>query len=116
MEIQINSWNELQDCLFRDAWRPELKRFRSPYVFRGMDDAAYPLQTSLIRLGGNFRELEPHLLRNFRKYAHRNIVERDTIWHWLSLAQHHGLPTRLLDWTVSPLVAAHFATADIERD
>ena len=115
MEIQVNSWNELQDCLFRDAWRPELKRFRSPYVFRGMDDAAYPLHTSLIRLGGNFRELEPHLLRNFRKYAHRNIVERDTMWHWLSLAQHHGLPTRLLDWTVSPLVAAHFATADIER-
>jgi hypothetical protein len=114
-EVRVKSWNELQDHLFKGSWQPYLRRFRSPYVFRGLSDARYPLQTSLIRLGGNYPDLEPHLLRNFRKYAHRNIVERDTLWHWLSLAQHHGLPTRLLDWTVSPLVAAHFATANIEK-
>ncbi len=71
-EICISSWNELQDRLFQDAWRPELKRFRSPFVFRGVDDAAYGLATSLSRLGHNFQDLEPHLLRNFRKYAQLN--------------------------------------------
>jgi hypothetical protein len=114
-EIRIGSWSELQDQLFADSWRPDLRRFRSPYIFRGVSEAPSRLETTLIRLGGNFPELEHHLLRNFRKYAHRNIVERDTMWHWLSLAQHHGLPTRLLDWTISPLVAAHFATADIDH-
>ena len=114
-ERRVTSWNELQDALYADAWREQIKRFRSPYVYRGLSDTHYPLKTSLMRLGGNYQEMEQHLLRNFRKYAHRDIVERDTLWHWLSLAQHHGLPTRLLDWTVSPLVAAHFATANTEK-
>ena len=110
-DITIESWTDLLDRLYENSWRPEINRFRSPYVFRGLSDASFPLLTTLMRLGGKYRKMEPHLLRNFRKYAHRNIVERDTTWHWLTLAQHHGLPTRLMDWTVSPLVAAHFATA-----
>ncbi|RPJ45622.1 MAG: FRG domain-containing protein, partial [Chloroflexi bacterium] len=114
-DITIDNWTDLFDRLFTDSWRSEINRFRSPYVFRGLSDTSYPLETSLSRLGSNYAQMEPHLLRNFRKYAHRNIVERDTTWHWLSLAQHHGLPTRLLDWTVSPLVAVHFATANTER-
>src|SRR5581483_5962860 len=55
------------------------------------------LTTSLQRLGGDYADVEPHLLRNFRKYAQRTDVPEDSLWHWLALAKHHGLSTRLLD-------------------
>ena len=112
-EITVTSWAHLQDELFEDAWNSDLGRFRSRYAFRGLSDSHYRLETTLIPLGGHYAPLEPHLLRNFKKYARRSVVEQDSIWHWLSVAQHYGLPTRLLDWTYSPYVALHFATANI---
>lgn len=114
-DIWVTSWAELNDELYEGAWQERLGRFRSSCVFRGMTSAEYRLTTSLARLGGKAEVLEEHMLRAFRKYAHRQAVQGYTDWNWLALAQHHGLSTRLLDWTYSPLVAMHFATANIDR-
>jgi hypothetical protein len=114
-EVRVSSWGELTERLHADSWKDALGRFRSDYAFRGLSVPVAELETGLRRLRGPYAELEGHLLRNFRKYAARSAVPVDTVWNWLALAQHHGLPTRLLDWTFSPYVALHFVTDDLER-
>ena len=113
-DIPISSWSELNERLYEGSWSEPLNRFRSPFAFRGESNSAYTLKTSLARLAPAPEKIESHLLRNFRKYALRDAVPDDSIWNWLAVAQHHGLPTRLLDWTYSPFVALHFATVALE--
>ena len=113
----VSSWTELLDELYRESWDEEIRRHRSPFVYRGMGNANNELRTSLTRLAGgtDVARLEGHLLRNFKKYARADSAAGNSIWNWLALAAHHGLPTRLLDWTYSPFVALHFATADLSQ-
>jgi hypothetical protein len=101
---------------------PETGRRRDSGVYRGAADAGWPLLTSLDTLGGvrpphGKADLEEHILRNFIRYSRPFFaVSPVNEWEVLIAAQHHGLPTRLLDWTYSPMVAAHFATVETDRE
>ena len=113
-EVRVSTLEELMPLLSEQEYRPDLGRNRSPFVYRGMTNADFRMVTSLRR---NCRELqrnlEPAILKNFAKYA---VIEdpsvAHSVWRQMILGQHHGLPTRLLDWTQSALVALHFAVSE----
>jgi len=108
-DIRIKSWNHLAEVLY-DIPKNQHGRHRSNFVYRGVADRRWGLETSLRRLGEYCADVEGPLLRNFSKYAEPGSIPADNLWVKLAVAQHHGLPTRVLDWTVSPKVAVHFAT------
>jgi hypothetical protein len=113
IEIDEDDLYGLIAALTHSDWQPSGGALRINVVYRGHALADRDLHTSLYRLRGDSSDgIEPHILRNFRKYAARDTSPGDSDWNWLSVAQHHGLPTRLLDWSNSPYVALHFATAD----
>jgi hypothetical protein len=122
-EVRVASLGDLIDKVTPIEPDPQTGRRRDSGVYRGDRDANWPLLTSLDKLGGprtphTKSELEEHILRNFIRYS-RPYFSQPPVndWEVLVVAQHHGLPTRLLDWTYSPLVAAHFATlGDAESD
>lgn len=115
-DIIVQSWKQLCEEVYHDSWKPDMGRYRSDYAFRGLSDKNYELKNSFLRNCGEKPELEYHLLRNFRKYSiNADPQLTGTFWRALVLAQHHGLPTRLIDWTYSPFIAMHFATANTEK-
>jgi len=113
-EIRIEKVEDLMPMLSEQEYRPELGRNRSGYLYRGMPNSTYKMRTSLSRCCKDKQKmLEPAILNNFAKYA----IEDDptvaqSVWNRMITGQHNGLPTRLLDWSHSALVALHFATTE----
>jgi hypothetical protein len=90
--------------------------YRNLYtVYRGVTHEKHDLRPKIgrvipIRAKEHLIKLEKRILRRFVERAIPYIdYKPEDEWEWMTLAQHHGLPTRLLDWTRNPLVAAFFA-------
>ncbi len=82
-------------------------------LFRGLSNKEYDLIPSLGRYHHDQYSLKSNEKSILRQFKLRSIpfleLQPTNDWEWLILAQHHGLPTRLLDWTANPLVALFFA-------
>jgi hypothetical protein len=119
-DAEVRSLGELIDRVTPEKPDPNTGRRRDSCVYHGSADVSRALLTSLDRLGGvnpphTKTGLEEHILRNFARYSRPHLPHATDEWELLVAAQHHGVPTRLLDWSYSPLVAAHFATIGDQR-
>ncbi len=95
-------------------------RFK-PRIYRGVCNHNYPLKPKigwLPLLPNKSREIEEiELFNRFKQAAVLHTYDRPkNDWEWLALSQHHGLPTRLLDWTDNPLVALFFSVFEASNE
>lgn len=84
-----------------------------PVWFRGVTNSKYKLIPSLGRAPYNLSH-EHNLVNMFKQNAVQFLDQRpQSQWEWLFSARHHDIPTRLLDWTESPLIGLYFATNSV---
>jgi len=119
---RIDSWDDINKLAREHAQ----DRGQRAWIYRGQRSNDPNLKTSLERcyerqgvLGANRRRLESELLREFKRayhqYAH-HLPTPDSVVEWLSVMQHHGAPTRLLDFTYSIYVAVYFALERLKKE
>jgi len=115
-EQSFNSWEQFKSTFGQHLFPNEPFR-RGKYLFRGHSDPHWKLSTTFDRMFSNQPkatrlQIAQELLEVFKRSleGHDIPVEvRGNDSLFLALGQHYGLPTRLLDWTESPYIAAFFA-------
>lgn len=108
----------------------EKKAIELGYVYRGQSNKDWDLEPSLYRINtwlkvastsekplSKWKAIEDKLMSKFKTHSLPLINKQPQGYiDWLTLGQHHGLPTRLLDWTINPLVALFFAVNSLSKD
>ncbi|MBD0277293.1 MAG: FRG domain-containing protein [Bacteroidota bacterium] len=103
--VQLSSWTD---------YKKFISKLSDNWAFRGQSSAAWQLQNAIERTDfiHFYKGVEADFLAEFQRGA-RNYLNKDEtpehIIEWLALMQHHGAPTRLLDFSKSPFIAAYFA-------
>ncbi len=103
--VQLPSWTE---------YKKFIDQLSENWAFRGQSNAVWQLQNAIERTDfiHFYKGVEADFLAEFQRGA-RNYLNKDEtpehIIEWLALMQHHGAPTRLLDFSKSPFIAAYFA-------
>jgi len=115
---QIENWSEFVSIV--QSWQGVRN-----WCFRGQGEADWELQPSLARHievskvhRAAWKLQEERIRRIFKRKSHLFISDppKGDEFEWLALMQHHGAPTRLLDFTWSPYVAAFFALERATKD